>query len=308
MLNSLDPVPSSFNFSIRGRTFLESVSNFNYPRDFTSFSSPRRPCNCNPSGSTNLQCDLQLGNCSCKRDTQGLKCDTCKAGFYALQSTNVNGCKSCFCFNKSSECGVAGGFYVTSIQSQFLNTTDQWLLVNSSSMAALYYNTSSGIRFDAFDDFVVSFRAPSKFLGNKLSSYAQTLSIQFTSTIVPPNSAVRLILSITHTDRSIASFQLSANLSLRQQTVAFRLQEAYTIEGITANRLQHTLTSVADMTIQFNTSSVTGITVQRIQLMSASNSIVSSQAANYVENCSCPISSTGNSCESCAPGWFKFFM
>ena len=248
---------------------------------------------------------MQHGNCSCKRDTQGLKCDTCKAGFYGLESSNENGCQSCFCFNKSRQCGVAEGFYALNIQSQFVNQTDAWQLVNSSGMDITYSNTSSGLLFVASDTFMVSLRAPLKFLGNKLTSYAQTLSIRFIPVTTLTNSAVRLALFIRHSDRSSVSFHLPSNLTSQQQVVTFRLQEAYTEEKLSANRLQHILTSIADMTIQFNTSRITSITVQSIQLISASNSIISSQVANYVENCSCPVNFTGNSCESCAPGLYN---
>ena len=183
-----------------------------------------------------------------------------------------------------------------------MNQADQWRLINSSGLGTTYSNTSTGLRFDASDNFLISLRAPFKFLGNKLASYAQTLSIRFVPTSLLANSAAQLTLFIRHTDSTTASFRLAANLSLQQQTVAFRLQEAYTIEGFTANRLQHILTSVAELTIQFNTSSIASITIQSVQLASASSSIVSSQLANYVENCSCPVNFTGNSCQSCALG------
>ena len=261
-----------------------------------------RPCNCDPSGSTNMQCDLQRGNCSCKRDSQGLKCDNCKAGFYGLQSANENGCQSCFCFNKTNQCANAQGFYALNIQSQFANQTDQWQLFNSSGLGIIYANTSTGIRFDTSDNFMISLRAPSKYRGDKLSSYAQTLLIRFTLISAIVNSAVQLTLSIMHQDSSRVSFRLPANATVRQQSIAFRLQESYSIEQHSANRLQHILTSIADMTIQINTSGVNSIIVQSVQMTSASNSIVSSQVANYVENCSCPANFTGNSCSSCAPG------
>ena len=248
---------------------------------------------------------MQYGNCSCKQDTQGLNCDTCKAGFYGLESANENGCQSCFCFNKSRLCGVAEGFYALNIQSQFANQTDGWQFVNSSGLGITYSNTSSGLLFIASDIFMVSLRAPLKFLGNKLTSYAQTLSIRFTSVTTLTNAAVRLALFIRHSDRSSVSFRIPANMTSQQKVVTFRLQEAYTEERLSANRLQHILTSIADMTIQFNTSRITNINVQSIQLISASNSIISSQVANYVENCSCPVNFTGNSCENCAPGLYN---
>ena len=35
-------------------------------------------CNCNPDGSTTLECGKLNGDCSCKEGFAGLKCDECK--------------------------------------------------------------------------------------------------------------------------------------------------------------------------------------------------------------------------------------
>ena len=35
-------------------------------------------CNCNPDGSTTLECGKINGDCSCKEGFAGLKCDECK--------------------------------------------------------------------------------------------------------------------------------------------------------------------------------------------------------------------------------------
>ena len=38
-------------------------------------------CNCDEQGSVNLECNDQ-GECQCKRNVVGNKCDQCKAGYY----------------------------------------------------------------------------------------------------------------------------------------------------------------------------------------------------------------------------------
>ncbi|KAH9524560.1 Usherin [Bulinus truncatus] len=72
------------------------------------------PCQCNISGST-LNPDTNLvdcvmnnditlptgklpGDCFCKKNVVGSKCDTCKSGFYNLQQSNPLGCSDCECY------------------------------------------------------------------------------------------------------------------------------------------------------------------------------------------------------------------
>lgn len=39
-------------------------------------------CDCYPDGSTDVQCDLGTGQCTCKVGAGGLKCDSCQSGFF----------------------------------------------------------------------------------------------------------------------------------------------------------------------------------------------------------------------------------
>ena len=49
-------------------------------------------CNCHPKGTQRhsdnslLQCNLQLGQCSCKSNVQGRQCDKCENGYWNLNS------------------------------------------------------------------------------------------------------------------------------------------------------------------------------------------------------------------------------
>ncbi|XP_004700202.1 usherin [Echinops telfairi] len=52
------------------------------------------PCRCHLHGSVNEFCNPLSGQCECKKDTQGLQCDTCREHFYGL---DITGCKACGC-------------------------------------------------------------------------------------------------------------------------------------------------------------------------------------------------------------------
>ena len=49
------------------------------------------PCNCNVSGSLTNQCN-ERGECRCKDNVEGDKCDQCKNGTVNLQQNNKYGC------------------------------------------------------------------------------------------------------------------------------------------------------------------------------------------------------------------------
>ncbi|KAK9872275.1 hypothetical protein WA026_017079 [Henosepilachna vigintioctopunctata] len=69
-----------------------------------------KQCTCNPSGTLDselvngiIRCD-ENGRCRCKENVEGRKCDTCKPGTFGLDRSNPEGCKTCFCFGRSSSC------------------------------------------------------------------------------------------------------------------------------------------------------------------------------------------------------------
>ncbi|XP_062511300.1 laminin subunit beta-2-like [Corticium candelabrum] len=57
-------------------------------------------CLCNVPGSESSaggSCNATTGQCTCKANVMGLKCDTCKTGFLNLQASDVDGCEPCNC-------------------------------------------------------------------------------------------------------------------------------------------------------------------------------------------------------------------
>ncbi|VDN06764.1 unnamed protein product [Thelazia callipaeda] len=80
---------------------------FNFPKC--------KPCNCDRAGTdpftckdNSCICDDQ-GQCTCKKNVKGLKCDSCDAYSFSLDESNEFGCTDCFCFNRTNFC-VQGSF------------------------------------------------------------------------------------------------------------------------------------------------------------------------------------------------------
>ncbi|XP_060691277.1 laminin subunit beta-1 isoform X1 [Hemiscyllium ocellatum] len=64
------------------------------------------PCDCDPVGSleggicdsdTDLDFAIIGGQCRCKENVRGTRCDRCKEGFYGLSMDNPHGCQACRC-------------------------------------------------------------------------------------------------------------------------------------------------------------------------------------------------------------------
>ncbi|CAF4716657.1 unnamed protein product, partial [Rotaria socialis] len=67
------------------------------------------PCDCDPTGSLNTQCDPIGGQCRCKPYVMGTKCHLCVPGSYYF---SPDGCTKCNCHNMgalNNLCDVAAG-------------------------------------------------------------------------------------------------------------------------------------------------------------------------------------------------------
>uniref|UniRef100_A0A2K6NZ65 Laminin subunit alpha-2 n=1 Tax=Rhinopithecus roxellana TaxID=61622 RepID=A0A2K6NZ65_RHIRO len=68
-----------------------------------------QPCHCNANGSFSEICHRQTGQCECRANVQGQRCDKCKPGTFGLQS--ARGCVPCNCNSfgsKSFDCEESG--------------------------------------------------------------------------------------------------------------------------------------------------------------------------------------------------------
>ncbi|KAL3119034.1 hypothetical protein niasHT_003817 [Heterodera trifolii] len=69
-----------------------------------------RPCECDTAGTEPSECRGNTclcsneGQCKCKKNVAGQKCDRCRENAFSLEAWNPNGCTECFCSNKSAIC------------------------------------------------------------------------------------------------------------------------------------------------------------------------------------------------------------
>ncbi|KAM6937856.1 laminin subunit beta-4 [Xenentodon cancila] len=61
------------------------------------------PCDCDPAGSYGGGlCDALSGQCFCKENVEGRRCDRCKPGFFGLSQDDPAGCQECKCHRLGS--------------------------------------------------------------------------------------------------------------------------------------------------------------------------------------------------------------
>ncbi|KAF2361238.1 Laminin G domain [Trinorchestia longiramus] len=73
-----------------------------------------RACDCDPGGTRSdvceahgrCQCD-QRGQCPCKPNATGRRCDRCRGATFGLDAENPLGCTQCFCFKRTDKCQQA---------------------------------------------------------------------------------------------------------------------------------------------------------------------------------------------------------
>ncbi|KAL5005128.1 hypothetical protein ScPMuIL_018584 [Solemya velum] len=110
----------------------ESCAVLSYRPQGNGKNDPCLPCNCSQAGiqlnpvtklmgdcflgdeaePSNLTAGMQAGDCYCKQNVQGAKCDQCKPGFYNIRPNNILGCQDCMCDtagSTSSECTPDAG-------------------------------------------------------------------------------------------------------------------------------------------------------------------------------------------------------
>ncbi|GAA6078074.1 laminin subunit alpha-2-like, partial [Tachysurus ichikawai] len=75
-------------------------------------------CDCSLSGSKAETCNHEegmcacaerTGQCSCRLNVEGLRCEVCKVGTFGLSVRNPLGCSRCYCFGLSTSCTEAQG-------------------------------------------------------------------------------------------------------------------------------------------------------------------------------------------------------
>lgn len=273
--------------------------------------------NCDPRGTLRV---LQDGRCECKQFVTGSRCDQCTSKSFLLNSRTATGCIDCFCSGVTKECS-SSSLFRDSVRATFTPYRNEFSLItdyeNPSEVDQQLATENNEVSFRglAADTSVYFWRLPSRFAGNKITSYGGALN--YTIRYVPtpggymsrnnaPDVVIRSLNDITilHYRRDEVSPSGS-----QQYSVPIFEDEWQRIDGNRINR-EHLLMTLADVSDIFIKATYTTTTdeaaLSQVSLDTASpHNTGSYERAIEVEQCQCPRGFQGLSCEDCAPGYTR---
>ncbi|PVD23436.1 hypothetical protein C0Q70_16705 [Pomacea canaliculata] len=269
-------------------------------------------CDCDPAGTEKDICNQVTSQCLCKAGVVGSRCDQCADGMFHLSSENPRGCTSCFCFGTTTRC------VSTSLRWDEVNTMDEWEITNT--LDGFVIEAGNTIAVKALNNIVdnneaMYWVAPTLYLGNKISSYGGDLSytVLFTLPRDLPEGAVGLVkpdiilmgnnMTIVHTNlqQPVPSTPLDMTISLFE----YNFRHAGSGGVVSREQFMMILYSLKALHIRASYfSQVDEVRLSDVRLQIASETGVGAYALS-VEQCECPASYQGYSCQNCALGHYR---
>lgn len=277
--------------------------------------SPERPPNCDARGTLR---QLPDGRCECKEHVTGARCDQCSTRSFYLNPKSLTGCIDCFCTGVSKTCS-SSSLYRDSVRATFTPNRHEFSLITDYESPAEVEQVLQAVNNEvlfsggAGDTNVYFWRLPSRFAGNKITSYGGNLN--YTIRYVPTPGG--FMSRNNAPDVVIRSYNDITILHYRRDEVAPSADQSYIVpiledswqrvDGNTVNR-EHLLMTLADVSDIFIKATYTTTTdeaaLSQVVLDTTSHHNTGSNArAVEVEQCLCPPGHIGTSCEDCAPGY-----
>ncbi|KAG5900605.1 hypothetical protein JTB14_017460 [Gonioctena quinquepunctata] len=275
---------------------------------------------CDPDGSLDSRVDA-YGRCSCKNLVDGPTCNQCKDDSFYLNRRNQFGCIACFCMGVSSQCS-SSNWYRTQINHRFLSNAQGFQLIedrnrNVSSDRIVFSPERERISYSELTPSVAYYWSlPSRYLGNKLTSYGGDLSYTLVNTPVPGgqssrNNAADVELVSKNNINLLFYNRNQTQITNTPQTFVVPLFEQYwqRSDGQPADR-EHLLMTLANLeaiyikATYFTNTRETSLISVSLDVASERN-IGSLDRAMEVEQCHCPVGYTGLSCEDCDVGYTR---
>uniref|UniRef100_A0A8C9WEB0 Laminin, alpha 5 n=1 Tax=Scleropages formosus TaxID=113540 RepID=A0A8C9WEB0_SCLFO len=252
-----------------------------------------RLCDCNEAGTESDICDARTGRCLCKENVEGAQCDQCRVGTFHLDPTNPKGCTSCFCFGATDRCRSSEKRWTEFMDMRgwtLLGGDRQEVPVSTDVDKSLVEADLRDVP-DVYQD--LHWHAPHSYLGDKVSSYggylryyqhSQTQPTRGDMLELPPEASRPDVILKVH-QGSFRHSQTGNPVSREELMMVLVALEALQIRAL------HSQSSLA-------------VTLRRVVLESASQSSTGKPASN-VEMCLCPANYKGDSCQQCAPGYYR---
>ncbi|CAL8370062.1 unnamed protein product [Lota lota] len=275
-----------------------------------------RPCDCNEAGTEEDVCDSFSGQCLCKENVQGPRCDQCRVGTFHLDPTNPKGCTSCFCFGATDRCRSSD-----TRRTEIMDMVD-WVLLGADKQEVVVtaYPGQDLVEADLSDVPDVyqdlHWHAPKTYLGDKVSSYGGYLRYRL-HTQTMRGDALSLPAEIARPDIILKGNQMTLVFMEREYSspeephlgivhlVEGSFLHAQTGNSVSREELMMVLVSLASLQVRaLHSQSAHSVSLRGVVLEGAAAK-PTGRHANNVEICMCPANYQGDSCQRCAPGFYR---
>ncbi|XP_017342550.1 laminin subunit alpha-5 isoform X1 [Ictalurus punctatus] len=275
-----------------------------------------RPCDCNEAGTEKSVCDSTTGQCLCKENVMGSRCDQCALGTFHLDSTNPKGCTKCFCFGATDRCRSSDKRRDEILDMQgwvLLRGDRQEVPVSVFGDQDLVEADLSDVP-DVYQDF--HWHAPRTYLGDKVSSYGghfryqlHTQTLRGDALILPPEASRPDVIlkgnqmTVVYMEREYSSPEEPHKGAVHLVEGNFR--HAQTGNSVSREELMMVLVALESLQIRaLHSQSAQSVSLRAATLEGAEH-LLNGRHANNVELCMCPASYQGDSCQRCAPGYYR---
>lgn len=275
-----------------------------------------RPCDCNEAGTEEEVCDSFTGQCLCKENVQGSRCDQCRVGTFHLDPTNPKGCTSCFCFGATDRCRSSN-----KRRTEIMNM-EGWVLLGADrqEVPVTLYPGQDLVEADLSDVPDVyqdlHWHSPKTYLGDKVSSYGGYLRYRL-HTQTMRGDVLSLPAEASRPDIILKGNQMILVFIEREYSspedphlgivhiVEGSFRHAQTGNPVSREELMMVLVSLESLQIRaLHSQSAHSVSLRGAVLEGAEN-LPTGRHANNVEICMCPANYLGDSCQKCAPGYYR---
>ncbi|XP_059188801.1 laminin subunit alpha-5 isoform X2 [Centropristis striata] len=275
-----------------------------------------RPCDCNDAGTEEEVCDSFTGQCLCKENVQGSRCDQCRVGTFHLDPTNPKGCTSCFCFGATDRCRSSDK------RRTEVMDMEGWVLLGADrqEVPVTVYPGQDLVEADLSDVPDVyqdlHWHAPKTYLGDKVSSYGGYLRYRL-HTQTMRGDVLSLPAEASRPDIILKGNQMTLVFMEREYSspeephlgyvhiVEGSFRHAQTGNSVSREELMMVLVSLESLQIRALHSQSAHSVSLRGAVLEAAESLPAGRHANNVEICMCPANYLGDSCQKCAPGFYR---
>ena len=260
-------------------------------------------------------CNTESGQCECKQNVEGQRCDRCKSGHFYIDLDNEFGCTPCFCYGHTAQCSMAPGYTKSVVASDFSRGTDDWGIVE------LGQPGMSAAQFNPFKKFIslksvqqtAYFVSPARFIGDQRNSYNREVRFSLKiglEDLGPQPSAQDLIIEGGGDKLTSISVPITAQNNpiptKDMQEYIFKLHENPEFGWTPSLRPKDFIAVLSNITnIKIRGSYVPeGMGIIDEFILESAEYGGSGKPATSVEKCDCPQGYRGNFCEKCQLGFF----